>query len=181
MTQPDSISAVATYLPGALARGDGRRLADSHFTIKVGPDETGGGFALLEGVIPPGLLITPHVHEDVDELSIVVSGTLGAWIGDREYTVGPGGVLRKPRQVVHAMWNAGREPVVELEYFSRGDYIHFFSEIGRLPQGFGSDPDVLDELAARYHQRWVRDAQWLPQIVHKYKLGGGRPRRAESA
>ena len=157
-----------TYSPGGLARGEGQRLANSHFTIKVGPDETGNRFALLEGVIPPGLLITPHVHYDVDELSIVVSGTLGARIGDREYTVGAGGVLRKPRAVVHAMWNAGGDPVVELELFSPGDYVHFFSEVGRLPAGFGSDAAVLDEIAARYNQRWLRDAEWLPHIMAKY-------------
>ena len=168
-----------TFPPGGLARSEGPRLASSHFTVKVGPDETGNRFALLEGVIPPGLLITPHVHLDVDELSIVVSGTLGAWVGDREYTVEPGGVLRKPRQVVHALWNAGPEPVVELEFFSPGAYVAFFSEVGRLPAGFGSDSDVLDEIAARYNQRWVRDAEWLPRIVEKYNVGGIRPVHAQ--
>ena len=107
----------------------------------------------------------------MDELSIVISGTLGAWIGDREYAVGAGGVLRKPRQVVHAMWNAGTEPVVELEFFSPGDYIHVFSEVGRLPGGFGSEAAVLHEIAARYNQRWICDAEWLPQIVARYGLG----------
>ena len=43
-------------------------------------------------------------------------------------------------------------------------------EVGALPAGFGSEVEVLDAVAAKYGQRWIRDAEWLPDVMARHGL-----------
>lgn len=143
---------------------------DDHFTYKVTAEDSGGAFVLVEGGLPPRMLITPHVHTREDEISIVIRGRLGVRIGDSEYELGPGGVAIKPRGIPHAMWNPTDEPVLQLEYISPGAYVEFWEEVAKLPAGWRATPAELDPIAARYGQSWLRDEPWLPDVIHRYGL-----------
>ena len=80
---------------------------------------TDGRFALIEHRIPPRTLAAPlHVHEREDEYSYVLSGTMGAQIGDEIVEAGPGELVEKPRGIWHAFWNPGDEETVLLELIS---------------------------------------------------------------
>lgn len=82
-------------------------------------DETGGRFAMLEHTIPPRRLAAPmHTHEREDEFSLVLEGRVGAQIDDGVVEAGPGDVIRKPRGVPHAFWNARDEPARLIELVS---------------------------------------------------------------
>ena len=71
-------------------------------------EDTGGHFALLEHTIPPRALAAPmHTHEREDEYSLVLEGRVGAQIGDDVVVAEPGQLIRKPRGIPHAFWNAG--------------------------------------------------------------------------
>lgn len=142
---------------------------DTHFLYKVTNADADGRFVLLQGGLQPRMLIHPHVHEREDEMTIVITGTLGARVGDDEYKLGSGGVLLKPRGVPHALWNPTDEPQVLLEYITPGAYVKFFEEVA-ASGGFGANHEDLDTLAAKYGQRWIRDAEWLPDVVARYGL-----------
>lgn len=68
-----------------------------------------------------------------------------------------------------------------LEYITPGAYVAFFEEVAARG-GFGANREDLDEVAAKYGQRWIRDAEWLPGVVTRYGLrawrwAGGEPHR----
>jgi mannose-6-phosphate isomerase-like protein (cupin superfamily) len=57
----------------------------------VGGTESGGGFALLEHLMPPHALAAPlHRHSREDEYSYVLEGRVGAALGDEEVFARPG-------------------------------------------------------------------------------------------
>jgi mannose-6-phosphate isomerase-like protein (cupin superfamily) len=71
---------------------------------------TDGRFALIEHTIAPRALAAPlHVHEREDEYSYVLSGRMGAQIGDDVVEAGAGELVLKPRGIPHAFWNASAE------------------------------------------------------------------------
>lgn len=63
--------------------------------------DTGGGYALMEGRGVPGMEPQPHVHAREDESVCLLSGAIWAKVGDREFEMAPGDLLFMPRQVPH--------------------------------------------------------------------------------
>jgi quercetin dioxygenase-like cupin family protein len=172
MSAPTTTTAtLAAPLPaGAFNQGEGKPMPnDTHFLYKVTNADADGRFALLQGGMAPRMLIPPHIHEREDEMTIVITGTLGARVGEEEFTLGPGGVLLKPRGIPHAMWNPTDQPQVLLEYITPGAYVAFFEEVAATG-GFGAGREDLDAIAARYGQRWIRDTDWLPDVIVRYGL-----------
>lgn len=134
--------------------GEGRRadlpgLGTRHL---LAGEETGGRFALLEHVIPPRALAAPvHTHEHEDEYSLVTAGRVGAQVGDQVIEAGPGDLIRKPRGVPHAFWNAGDEEARLLEVISPAGFEAYFGEISpMLSAGGPADVAALAEIQARY-------------------------------
>ena len=161
-----------TYsLPAAgLSLGEGRPMPnDDHFVYKVSAEDSQGRFALLQGGLGPRMLIPPHVHSREDEMTIVVRGRLGARVGEHEYELEPGGVVLKPRNIIHAMWNPTDEPSVLLEYITPAAYVKFFEEVAAMSGGWAGNREALSDLAARYGQRWVQ-ADWLPGLITRFSL-----------
>lgn len=109
-------------------------------------ERTDGRFALVEHRIPPKTLAAPvHVHEHEDEYSFVLTGRLGAQIGDDVVEAGPGTLVLKPRGVPHAFWNAGDEETRLLEIISPAGFEQFFADLA--PHRNADQPD-LGALAA---------------------------------
>src|SRR6476646_127673 len=83
--------------------------------------DTGGRFALIEHRIAPRTLAAPmHTHEREEEYSYVLSGRMGAQIGDEVVEAGPGELVVKRRGIPHAFWSASDEATVLLELISPG-------------------------------------------------------------
>jgi mannose-6-phosphate isomerase-like protein (cupin superfamily) len=115
-------------------------------------EDTDGRFALIEHTIPPrGLAAPTHTHKNEDEYSYVLSGRLGAMIGDEVVEAGPGELVFKPRGVPHSFWNAGDEEVKLLELISPGEFANYFTEMAPALSAEG-EPDfqALEEIQARY-------------------------------
>ncbi len=106
-----------------------------------------GGVAIVEHTIRPRALAAPiHTHVREDEYSFVLSGRLGAQIGDEVVEAGPGDVVLKPRGVAHAFWNPGDEETRVLEIISPGGFDAYFVDMAPLLSVQGA-PD-LDAVAA---------------------------------
>jgi mannose-6-phosphate isomerase-like protein (cupin superfamily) len=118
----------------------------------VESDDTDGRFALLEHTIAPHTLAAPvHTHTHEDEYSFVVSGRMGAMVGDEVVEAGPGELVRKPRGVPHAFWNAGDEECRLLELVSPGAFAQYFTDLAPILSAAGP-PDfaALGAVQARY-------------------------------
>jgi mannose-6-phosphate isomerase-like protein (cupin superfamily) len=114
--------------------------------------DTDGRFALIEHRIPPRTLAAPtHTHEREDEYSYVLSGRMGAQIGDEVVEAGPGELVFKPRGIPHAFWNSTDEETVLLELISPGAFAEYFAELAPHLSGEGP-PDVerLAQIQRRY-------------------------------
>jgi mannose-6-phosphate isomerase-like protein (cupin superfamily) len=131
---------------------------------------TDSRFALIEHRIPPHTLAAPmHVHEREDEYSYVLSGRMGAQIGDETVEAGPGELVFKPRGIWHAFWNPGEEETVLLELISPGEFAEYFSEIAPILSSDGP-PDV--EKLAQIQQRYAlsMDFESIGPLMEQHRL-----------
>jgi hypothetical protein len=64
--------------------------------------------------VPPRRLISP-TRTRMTSGPTCLSGELGILVGDEVDVAGPGSWALKPRNVVHAMWNAGADPAQVIE------------------------------------------------------------------
>ncbi len=86
--------------------------ADTAEILTWGAEETGGAYATLIGVIPPGLDTPPlHVHPTTDEAFYVAQGPAAFQLEDEKVTAESGSLVFVPRGTMHTAWNPGSEPV----------------------------------------------------------------------
>lgn len=140
-------------------------------TWKIDGAASDGRFSIVHHPMAPRALAAPiHRHHREDEYSYVISGTLGALLGDDVVTAGPGTWVHKPRMQWHTFWNAGDTPLELVEIISPAGFEDFFRE---LPTVWGGDLDRFAALAARYEL----DLQWdsVPGLCERFGLrfGGG--------
>jgi mannose-6-phosphate isomerase-like protein (cupin superfamily) len=97
---------------------------------KIDARDTGGGFSVVHHPIAAHALAAPlHRHHNEDEYSYVLSGTLGALLGEEVVTAGPGSWVFKPREQWHTFWAEGDEPCHIIEVISPGGFEDYFREV----------------------------------------------------
>ncbi len=135
-------------------------------------DQTGGRFALVEHTIPARGLAAPiHTHENEDEYSYVLTGRMGAMVGDEVVEAGPGELVAKPRGIPHAFWNAGDQEVRLLELISPGAFEQYFADLAPLLAGEGPpDFEALAGVQARY--RLTMDFDSIGTLSERFGLRG---------
>jgi len=132
---------------------------------KIDGAHTGDNFSVVHHPLAPRVLAAPlHRHTREDEYSYVITGTLGALLGDEVVTAGPGTWVFKPRNQWHTFWNAGDTPCEIIEIISPAGFEDFFrdlakvwatgdlSSLGELSQraGLDMDPSSVPGLCARF-------------------------------
>ena len=132
---------------------------------KIDGAHTGDNFSVVHHPLAPRILAAPlHRHTREDEYSYVITGTLGALLGDEVVTAGPGTWVFKPRNQWHTFWNAGDTPCEIIEIISPAGFEDFFrdlakvwasgdlSSLGELSQraGLDMDPSSVPGLCARF-------------------------------
>jgi mannose-6-phosphate isomerase-like protein (cupin superfamily) len=135
---------------------------------------TDGRFALIEHTIAPRALAAPtHTHEHEDEYSFVLSGRMGAQIGDDVVEAGPGELVVKPRGVPHAFWNPGDEETRVLEIISPAGFDEYFTEMAPMLATPGMpDLQALAEIQERY--ALTMDMATRERLIEEHGLEGSR-------
>ena len=135
-------------------------------------DEAGGGFSLVEHPMGPRALAAPlHRHTREDEYSYVLTGRMGALLGDEVLEAGPGDLVFKPRNQWHTFWNAGDEPTRILEIISPAGFERFFEELVDMGGVAKAQPEQLAELCARYGLEMQPDS--VPGLLERFDLRMG--------
>jgi mannose-6-phosphate isomerase-like protein (cupin superfamily) len=67
--------------------------------------------SLAEEVLPPGHAVTPHHHQQLEEIYYIVTGSGKMTVGTEQHEVGPGDAIYIPRGQRHTLENTGSEPV----------------------------------------------------------------------
>ena len=97
---------------------------------KIDGNQAGGRFSIVHHPIAPKALAAPlHYHHREDEYSYVLSGSLGALLGEEVVVAGPGTWVFKPRHQWHTFWNAGDTPCEIIEVISPSGFENYFREV----------------------------------------------------
>jgi mannose-6-phosphate isomerase-like protein (cupin superfamily) len=97
---------------------------------KIDGVQTGGHFSVVHHPLAPRALAAPlHYHHNEDEYSFVLTGSLGALLGDDVVVAGPGTWVFKPRHQWHTFWNAGDTPCEIIEVIAPSGFENFFREV----------------------------------------------------
>jgi quercetin dioxygenase-like cupin family protein len=137
--------------------------------FKLWGADTDGSVSVVEHPFPVGALVPAHLHTREDEYSIVTEGEIGFRSGDREVVLGAGGYITKPRNEMHAMWNAGSVPARMIEIISPAGFEHFFRELVDLLENGPPGPTDVPDLAERYGLQFGQP-DWLPDVAHRFGL-----------
>jgi quercetin dioxygenase-like cupin family protein len=156
--------------------GDGKSgfLGSIGVRFMVGGAESGGGFSLVEHPMSPRALGAPlHRHTHEDEYSYVLTGRVGALLGDQVFEGGPGDLIFKPRNQWHTFWNAGDEPARILEIISPAGFERYFAELLELGGSRNASPEALRALGGRYGLEV--NPQSIPELLRRFDLRLGEP------
>jgi quercetin dioxygenase-like cupin family protein len=159
-------------LPYVMERGAGLDAPLSHLgTVhKVPAYVTEGRVAAVEHTLPPKHLAAPlHRHSREDELSFVLSGTLGARLGDDVVIATPGSYVLKPRGQWHTFWNPGETELRIMELLIPGGLDAYFQWLSTLLHS-GQPPNqaAIETLAAEYGLDF--DFESVPVLCEQFGL-----------
>ena len=159
-------------LPVVVKQGEGLSaplgsLAAIH---KIPGAVTQGRLAIVEHSLPPRHLASPmHRHSREDELSIVLSGQLGAKLGDDVVIAPAGSYVLKPRGQWHAYWNAGDVDLTFVELLVPAGVEGYFERLSRLlAGGDAAGADGIQALADEYGLQF--DFHSVPALCERFGL-----------
>ena len=137
-------------------------------TVKVPAEATGGLLSICEMPVAAGYMVPPHTHHDTDEWSYVLEGTIGARIGDDEFSAEPGSWILKPRGLMHTFWNAGPAPARIIELLTPGLFEQFFRRMTALASKGELTDEGMGELAVEFGTTVSMD--WVEDLMARYGL-----------
>ena len=137
--------------------------------FKIDGADSGGALSIVEHPFAVGALVPPHIHRREDEFSIVLEGEIGFRSEDQEVVLGPGGYIVKPRNEVHAMWNAGSTPARMIEAISPAGFEGFFRELADMNEAGAPALEAVAALAERYELPFAQP-DWIGDVIRRYNL-----------
>ncbi|HEU0167310.1 MAG TPA: cupin domain-containing protein [Chloroflexota bacterium] len=145
----------------------GRQLpGDFEVLVRVRGEDTAGVMAVVEETIPPRRLVAPHTHGN-DVWVYVLQGEIGVLVGDQVASAAAGAWALKPRNVVHAMWNAQAEPARIIEVLTPAGTERWFEELAALAPG---DAAGFDAACRRHGIQFLRDSPWTAELRRRFLL-----------
>ena len=117
------------------------------YRILVSGEETGGAFATIDMLIPPGGGPGPHAHAGFEESFYVIDGEIEVKSEAGVYTASKGSFINIPKGgVVHCFKNKSEQTAHLLCTVVPAGLDAFFEEIGQpVPYGEFLPPPHLDE------------------------------------
>ncbi|GAA4799782.1 hypothetical protein GCM10023200_40820 [Actinomycetospora chlora] len=125
-------------------------------TVKAAGADTGGRFAVVEVLHPPGFGPPLHRHRDEHEAFYVLGGTVSFRCDGEVIDGGPGDFVLLPAGRAHTFLVGPDEPFRSLVITSPAGFEGFAAEVGapaarrELPASAAVDPAVLAAAAARH-------------------------------
>jgi mannose-6-phosphate isomerase-like protein (cupin superfamily) len=126
---------------------------------------TDGRFAVVHHPLAPHALAAPlHCHNNEDELSYVLTGKLGALLGEYVVTATPGVWVFKPRRQWHTFCNDGSTPCEIIEIISPAGFENYFREVAAV----WGDQARFAEVNRRYALDMKLDS--VPDLCRRFDL-----------
>ncbi|MBB6126074.1 cupin domain-containing protein [Mucilaginibacter lappiensis] len=144
-------------------QGESLSVVGDAYRILISGKQTGGAYAVIDMLVPPGGGPGPHAHADMQELFYVVDGEIEFKTEKGKYTAKKGAFVNVPKGGdVHCFKNTSTETAHLLCTVIPAGLDAFFEEIGTpvaagtfLPPPVLTDEDLhrLKQLAEKYGQK----------------------------
>ena len=144
---------------------DGHNLPLLDMVHKVTAHRSGGSLTVEEWGLSPGQMIPPHTHTREDECNFVLEGELTCDVGGEIVVASAGSYVLKPRDVPHALYNAGTGPVRVLEILTPGGFESYFDEYEEIASRTLDEEEhrrARAELGERYGV--IRHDERIPEV-----------------
>jgi quercetin dioxygenase-like cupin family protein len=145
---------------GVLNAGEGKAywVVGDLYTILASGEDTGGAYALIHAMVPPGAGPPPHVHRRDDEAFYVLDGSLTVRADGRDIPASAGTWVTLPKGSLHSFRNTGTTAARMLILVNPSGLEKFFAEVGQEatdrsavpPPVTPADIDRLMAVAPRY-------------------------------
>lgn len=135
-------------------------------TVTVRSEHTNGVMSVVEETLTPRSFIPPHTHKN-DVWVYVISGEIGVLVGDEIANASEGQWALKPRNVMHAMWNAMSAPAKIVEVLTPGGSERWFEEVAQIDE---ADQVGFDEACARYGIEFFAASPWTEELRRRFGL-----------
>jgi quercetin dioxygenase-like cupin family protein len=121
------------------------------YRIIMGGEQTGGAFACIDMLIPPGGGPGPHAHPDFEESFYVLDGSVEVRSEFGDFTASKGAFINVPKGgVVHGFKNTSDQLAHLLCLVVPAGLEAFFAEIGQpVKSGEFLPPPHMDEAAVK--------------------------------
>lgn len=141
-----------------------------HTSLKLHGGLTDDRLAIVQHTLLPRQLAAPmHRHSREDEISIVLTGRLGAKLGDDIVMAPAGSYLLKPRGQWHTYWNAGETDLTFCELLVPAGVEGYFDRLSRLlADDDAPDAGRVQRLADEYGLQF--DFQSVPALCRQFGL-----------
>jgi len=138
----NTIQDFAAHTSVAIQRaGEGKRLnvLGDNQTIKISGKETGGQFTIIENYNDPGIGIPMHVHDNEDEVFLILEGEMEFETQGETTILKPGDMIFLPRRVPHAFRVVGTQKAKASVTIMPAGIEEMFEVLSQLPAG---QPDL---------------------------------------
>ena len=143
-----------------LQPGEGRAITigPNRITYKIGGDETGGAFSLIEYSVGPRFQAppTPHFHTHESWVGYILEGTLGFDLGERMVNATAGTFLFVPKGLPFKWWNAEDRPAKYLAIYFPSGFEKYFEDLNELTKDLPPGPVDLQPLMPKIFELWIK-------------------------
>lgn len=117
------------YIPSSL---EPLQPGPSGINIKtwVRSSQTNKQYSSVEAAVAPKTMgPPPHIHQDLDEICMVLEGTASILVGDKVYEIEAGAWHMRPRGIVHTFWNASDKPLRFMDMYFNQNFEDYLEEL----------------------------------------------------
>ncbi len=129
-------------------RGKPLKIFSDSIYVKLGAEDTGGRYSLIEDVTPPGAGTPLHVHHREDEGFYVLEGDYLFEASGQRFEVHTGDFVFVPKHTPHRFLNIGQSSGTMLLTLEPGGLEIFFEELAAITGP--PDPAILIPVFEQY-------------------------------
>lgn len=137
-----------------------------HFKTLLSPEQSGGGLAMLDMVLPKGAEPPPHIHENEDETFYMLEGIVELVINGTAHTLLPGAALFAPRRIPH-YFKILTDTARIITIMTPGDLWNYFIEFSKpcaeIPGITSPEPPTAEQI--RYMTERLSDRYHLKLLI----------------
>ncbi len=120
--------------------------------VKITGEETGGAYSIIEYTAKPGHARYLHIHRNMEEAFLVISGEGTFQVEDAIVTAGPGEYVLVKRGVPHNVFNRSDADAVWLEIYTPPGFEQYLDDLAQAAAANGGTipPEIRNGIIARH-------------------------------